>query len=678
MLKVAEKEIRGKPDAEIKGKFFNVMMDVAFNLVLSFFNMVIHTFFRDIVVRGSFNIPKEGPVVFVIAPHHNQFIDAIVVMSKVKQHSGRQASLLIANKSYQRSFIGTCAMLCGSIPVERAQDLLSTKSGTIKVDETNSLKIIGHDTQFTKDCEIKGLLGLPSSLSSVQIESIEDATHLTLKKPFKLTLSQLRIDKLLAQGTTYKTAPHIDNNIVFSNVFNHLNSGKDVGIFPEGGSHDRPDLLPLKPGVAIMALGAVASQIKNGQYEQPVQVIPVGLNYFHPHKFRSRVVIEFGKPIQVDGTMAQEYIDNSRESVGKLLESITLHLKEVTVTCDDIDTLLSLQAARRLYTSGDRGNIPLPLVVEMNRRLVKGYKKYQHEPDLIALKELVMNYNRQLTQYGLHDHQVEDLYTISRVDTVIRFLTIFTKSAIFIALSIPGVILFSPVFITAKRISYQKAKEALKGSTVKIKAIDVLGTWKILVALALAPILYITYAAIATVYVKRNSLIPNSGGIIPTTLIFGAFYSFSVFTTYASLRVGEIGVDHYKTMVPLFISMVSRHSEEFQVESLKKTRLDLSFRVNELCSKYGPGMFDDFEKFYREYNGNNFEDYIEVHGVKKEDFDLDNLSDVQIFSNDVEDSNDNESHDSQEEDPDKVEIVDHNKGVDDNNEESETIRKRKT
>ena len=40
-------------------------------------------------------------------------------------------------------------------------------------------------------------------------------------------------------------------------VFDHLLDDGCIGIFPEGGSHDRPDLLPLKAGVAVMALGAM-------------------------------------------------------------------------------------------------------------------------------------------------------------------------------------------------------------------------------------------------------------------------------------------------------------------------------------------------------------------------------------------------------------------------------------
>lgn len=46
----------------------------------------------------------------------------------------------------------------------------------------------------------------------------------------------------------------------YANVYKNLAEGKAIGIFPEGGSHDNVGrLLELKPGVAIMTLGALAS-----------------------------------------------------------------------------------------------------------------------------------------------------------------------------------------------------------------------------------------------------------------------------------------------------------------------------------------------------------------------------------------------------------------------------------
>ena len=39
---------------------------------------------------------------------------------------------------------------------------------------------------------------------------------------------------------------------VYQAVHNRLNAGGCIGIFPEGGSHDRAEMLPLKAGVTLM------------------------------------------------------------------------------------------------------------------------------------------------------------------------------------------------------------------------------------------------------------------------------------------------------------------------------------------------------------------------------------------------------------------------------------------
>ncbi|KAG5417256.1 hypothetical protein I9W82_004889 [Candida metapsilosis] len=639
---------------------------LSYDLVLWFFSLVIHTFFRDVQSRGSFNIPRRGPVIFVIAPHHNQFVDGLVVMSKVKEHSGRRIAFLIAQKSYDRRIIGEAAKLCSAIPVERAQDLLKKGTGKIFVDKEDDRIIRGSGTKFTNECQVKGLIGLPNSLGNSAIQEIYDDEKILLKNPFTSPREEIqqRIDEKLRAGTEFKIAPHIDNHIVFQNVFTHLNDGKVLGIFPEGGSHDRPDLLPLKPGVAIMALGAIAQQIedlKEGKSEHeevvPVSIVPVGLSYFHPHKFRSRVVIEFGKPIIVDKQMAESYAANSREAVDKLLKIITFGLKEVTMTCNDYETLMVLQAARRLYTSGNRDNIPLPMVIEMNRRLIKGYEQYKDQPDVKELKEAVLDYNKKLKTLNLHDHQVESLDRFNRVETFWRFTTRFFKFSLFMGLSLPGIFLFSPVFIISRRISRKKAKEALAASVVKIKAKDVLSTWKILVAMVLAPMLYIFWSVIGTILIVRSKVL---GKYQPSIwIIFIIFYGWAVLTTYASLRMGEIGIDYYKSLAPLFLSMLSINEDRFQIEKLKKTREELREKVNLFCNKFGPGMFDDFDQFYRKYNGTTEDEEFDVIALQKQqaenqlsklqrqasasslDFNLSNLSDIPIFAAaDLEQAND--------------------------------------
>jgi glycerol-3-phosphate O-acyltransferase/dihydroxyacetone phosphate acyltransferase len=61
---------------------------------------------------------------------------------------------------------------------------------------------------------------------------------------------------------------------MFEQVWQELKNNNCIGIFPEGGSHDRPNLLPLKAGVCIMALGAMV------KFKCDVKILTCGINYY--------------------------------------------------------------------------------------------------------------------------------------------------------------------------------------------------------------------------------------------------------------------------------------------------------------------------------------------------------------------------------------------------------------
>lgn len=120
-----------------------------------------------------------------------------------------------------------------------------------------------------------------------------------------------------------------------------------------------------------------------------VKVVPCGMNYFHAHKFRSRAVVEFGDPIIIPKELVKKYAnpETTAEAVKDLLALITSGLKAVTVTCQDYETLMLVQAGRRLYAGNFAQQLPLPLIVEMNRRLVIGYEHYKDEPKVQEVKK---------------------------------------------------------------------------------------------------------------------------------------------------------------------------------------------------------------------------------------------------------------------------------------------------
>lgn len=114
--------------------------------------------------------------------------------------------------------------------------------------------------------------------------------------------------------------------------------GGCIGIFPEGGSHDRTDLLPLKAGVSIMALGALSANPS-----LRLRIVPVGLSYFHPHKFRSRAVVEFGSPIEIPKEFVEDFEkggEMKRGAISGMMELVVDGLKSVTVRAPDYETLM--------------------------------------------------------------------------------------------------------------------------------------------------------------------------------------------------------------------------------------------------------------------------------------------------------------------------------------------------
>ena len=118
----------------------------------------------------------------------------------------------------------------------------------------------------------------------------------------------------------------------YTAIYDRLDANGIVGIFPEGGSHDRASLLPLKAGIAVMALGAC--QRHGEALRSRLRVVAVGLNYFSGHRFRSRVFVDYGEPFEVSAELVQRYASGDKRGAGDaLMAEILTAIKAVTVFC---------------------------------------------------------------------------------------------------------------------------------------------------------------------------------------------------------------------------------------------------------------------------------------------------------------------------------------------------------
>lgn len=232
------------------------------------------------------------------------------------------------------------------------------------------------------------------------------------------------------------------------------------------------------------------------------------------------------------------------------------------------------------------------MIVELNRRLVKGYTHYKDDPRIVKLKKSVTAYNKQLWLLSVRDHQVEYAkFSIPKV--IFTLLYRLGKLGVMAAGTLPGLILFSPIFIASKVISIKKSREALAASTVKLQGRDVMATWKLLVAMALAPSLYAFYTTVLTYWTYKNRIQGFIPAWVPLWMIvaFGCIFFPSV--TFAALRFGETGMDIFKSLRPLVLSLNPTSANT--LIKLRERRATLSKEVTECINTLGPEMFPDFD-----------------------------------------------------------------------------------
>ena len=148
--------------------------------------------------------------------------------------------------------------------------------------------------------------------------------------------------------------------------------------------------------------------------------------------------------------------------------------------------------------------------------------------------------------------------------------------------------------------------EALAASTVKVAGRDVLGSWKVLISLGAAPLLYGLYAFIATAVMIRAGA-PLKYRLWTPFIVVSAL----PFIGYAALKFGEAGMDvlkydpqlvwHFRPLIrlsrslrPLIVSLVPGQART--LSRLKVMREELASELARSINEFGPKMYEDFDQ----------------------------------------------------------------------------------
>jgi 1-acyl-sn-glycerol-3-phosphate acyltransferase len=335
----------------------------------------------------------------------------------------------------------------------------------------------------------------------------------------------------------------VDNSEAFAALEAVLAEGGAFGIFPEGISHTRPELAPLKTGAARIAIGAKQRGID-------VKIVPVGLHYRRRDRMRSRVLVTYGKPIDVDSGDARE-----------LTAKIGLALRALTINVSDFETLRVLECARQLYQPANV-DITLAQQAELMRRFIEHWERLKDDPEVRAMFGDVAAYQLSLRALGLGDKDLragDPTSFLARLDHVVRhalYLVILLPAAV------PGFVIHAPVLAAAVAAAENLTSRG-----------DVRATIKVVAATALTIVAYAVVGAFVAM---------NAGAATALTTIAALAVS-----GYATIRVLEKQGEArhaFATLLALF------HLDD-EIARLAAERERLRARVLELVDKHlGPGV----------------------------------------------------------------------------------------
>lgn len=263
------------------------------------------------------------------------------------------------------------------------------------------------------------------------------------------------------------------NDAAFAAMYEKLAQGGSIGIFPEGISHDDSQLAKLKTGAARLALAAAA---KHGA---KVSVVPCGLTFIRRKRFRSRVLVQYGPPIEIDEARLAAFAADERAAVRTLTDDMEKALRGLTVNAEDWDTVRVLDGVRRLYQ-------PPAVAIEDRTELARRFN--QHYPavrDVAEVKTIyahVAAYLDRLEELDISDRDLRAEMSAGRA--VWKTVRYFALILFWLPLALPGALLHGPIVLFARwaGVAFAPRKDVIATTKLLVGLISALLAYLLLVA----------------------------------------------------------------------------------------------------------------------------------------------------------------------------------------------------
>lgn len=365
----------------------------------------------------------------------------------------------------------------------------------------------------------------------------------------KAALPILRFTKLLPVYRIRDGKNNLSNNEeIFSQVVNVLESKQSVALFPEAAHSGKRQMLPHRKAIPRIALEA---EEKNN-FALELQIVPVGIYYSHYWLFNRTLVVQYGKPIEVD-RYKDEYAGNPQKAMLSLRDEIHRKLTPLILQINsekqyaEYENLRQLagkayskthffsknRILRRLYAEQE-------LVARIERLEIEKPQQFE------KIIEESTNYFNTINALQLTDEQVGKAGKAHWTGFVARLLAIVFTFPLFAF----GFLFNALPFFIPRKI--------LRG---KVKDTAFLSTFNFVAGLILFPVSYLIEAALVFVFTGSGIislvafiLMPFAGKIAFNLLVFyhEVLYNLKLMIGY-KINLKQI-TSHRKVLIDLILN----------------------------------------------------------------------------------------------------------------------------
>ena len=160
----------------------------------------------------------------------------------------------------------------------------------------------------------------------------------------KLARPALKFMKMLPIYRIRDGKENLSNNEeVFNQVTQVLENRQSIALFPEAAHSGKRQMLVHRKAIPRIALEAEA---KN-DFTLELQIVPVGIYYDHYWNFNRTLVVQYGKPIGIDG-YRERYAENGQNAMLSLRDEIRECLLPLTMQINSVEHYVVYEQIRML------------------------------------------------------------------------------------------------------------------------------------------------------------------------------------------------------------------------------------------------------------------------------------------------------------------------------------------